>query len=175
MTARTLARSALALALTGVVGCTQVNLQEALEVTEVSTGWYDDGVVDAPGQQQDGWNHLVPYVSFRLQNESERPLSSVQLTVSFWWAGGDGEFDSVLTSGIGDESVPAGGSTDPIHIRGNVGFNLEGPRADLFMNSRFKDAVAKVFARRGGRIVALGEFPVDRRVIPQQTIVNTMP
>lgn len=175
MPLQTLARCALALLVVGSLGCSRVNLEEALAMAEVSTGWYDDGVVDAPGQRQDGWNHLVPYVGFRLQNTSEQSLAGVQLTVSFWWVGGDGEFDSVLTRGIGDEAVPAGGLSEPIQVQGNVGFNLEGPRADLFMNSGFQDAVAKVFARRSGRIVALGEFPIERRVVPQQTTVTTMP
>jgi hypothetical protein len=30
----------------------------------------------------------------------------------------------------------------------------------------FKDFTAKVFAKRGGKIVKLGEFKIDRRIIP---------
>ena len=37
----------------------RVDLKAALQVTDVSTGWYDAGVVD-------GKNKLVPRVSFRL-------------------------------------------------------------------------------------------------------------
>jgi hypothetical protein len=34
------------------------------------------------------------------------------------------------------------------------------------MHSQFRDAVAKLFAKRSGTIVPLGEYPIDRQILP---------
>ena len=134
----------------------------ALEVTDVFSGWYDWGVVE-------GRNKLVPSISFRLKNTGEQPVEHVQLTVSFWQNGADGEKDSREVTGIGDDEVPPGGVSEPILVRSEIGYTIEQPRAELFTHSGFVDFTAKVFAKRGGRIVPLGEFVLERRIIPQTT------
>jgi hypothetical protein len=136
-----------------------VNLQEALAVTDVLSGWYDNGM-------KDGKNHLVPSITFRLKNQLDQPLSSVQLTMDFWLEGADGPLDSALVRGIGSESVAPGASTEPITVRSGTGYTLEAPRADLFAHSQFKDATVKIFAKRSGSIAPLGEFKIDRRLLP---------
>jgi hypothetical protein len=142
-------------------GCgPRVDLQKALQVTDVLSGWYDFGIA------QNGLNKLVPSVTFRLKNVSAVSLSRVQLIVSFWQAGADGENDSMEIEGIGASAVKPGASTDPILARSNVGYTLDQPRAELFTNSEFKDFVVKIFAKRSGTIVKLGEFTIDHRIIP---------
>ena len=157
---RGVCRIALLLALAAVVSCgPPVNLQEALAVTDVFTGWYDNGV-------KDGKNHLVPSITFRLKNQSDRPLSSVQLVVDYWFDGDDGPKDSAQVRGIGSDAVPPGGTTEPITVRFTIGYTLEAPRAELFTHSQFRDATVKMFAKRSGAIASLGEFPIERRLIP---------
>jgi hypothetical protein len=138
------------------------NLTEALAVTDVISGWYDNGV-------KNGLNHLVPTITFRLKNQSDAPLNSVQLTVAFWAEGKDGEQDSFQVTGIGSTEVPPGQSTDSITVRSTVGYTLEQPRAELFTHGDFKDWTVRMFARRSGRIYAIGEFKVDRRFIPHSS------
>ncbi len=133
-----------------------------LKVTDVFSGWYDYGVVN-------NLNKLVPSISFRLQNTGPVPADEVDLTVSFWTDGADGEWDAKEVAGIGDKAVAPGASTDPILIRADAGYTSEAARADFFSNSVFKDVTAKVFAKRGGKIVPLGTFKLDRRVIPHAT------
>ena len=158
---RAIPRLALALALAGGAGgCGgPINLKEALAVTDVFTGWYDNGT-------KDGKNHLVPSITFRLKNQLDQPLSSVQLTMDFWLEGADGPLDSALVRGIGPDAVGPGASTEPITVRSGTGYTLESPRADLFDHSLFKDATVKMFAKRSGAIVAIGEFKIDRRLLP---------
>jgi hypothetical protein len=159
MTARIL-RHVLPLLLVGSVGCGPgVDLATDLTVSDVLTGWYDNGV-------KDGKNHLVPSISFRLQNAGAAPISGVQLTVAYWREGADGEFDSVLVRGIGDEALEPGASTEPILVRSRFGYTLEGARADFFLHSQFQDATARLFAKRGGRIVPIGQYVIERRIIP---------
>ena len=69
-------------------GCTpSIDLAKSVAVTDVLTGWYDFGVVD-------GQNKLVPSIAFRLKNNGTVPLTGVEMTVSFWTVGADGESDS---------------------------------------------------------------------------------
>jgi hypothetical protein len=159
MARRLFAPAVLAAAL-AVGSCSAPNLNQAIEVTDVLSGWYDNGLKDAK-------NHLVPSITFRLKNRSDQALNSVQLTVAFWQEGSDGEADSRQVVGISGTAVPAGQSTESITVRSTVGYTLEQPRAELFTHSDYKDWTVKMFARRSGRIYSIGEFKVDRRLIPQ--------
>lgn len=152
---------AIALSLAGT-GCRQVDLATALSVTDVFTGWYHVGVVD-------GLNKLVPSFTFRLENVSDSPVNRVQLLVSFWQDGADGEIDSKQVTGIGTEDLPPSASTDPLLIRSDFGYTLEQSEQELFQHSYFRDFTVKLFARSGGRLVPLGEFPIERRIIPRVT------
>jgi hypothetical protein len=160
MTRRFLAALATFVCLTGAASCgPRVELAKALAVTDVLTGYYDVGVVD-------GLNKLVPSITFRLRNTSADPISGVQLTVAYWEVGADGENESLLVRGIGGTALEPGASTEPITVRATKGYTTEGARADIFTHSMYRGFIAKVFAKQGGRIVPLGEFKTDPRLIP---------
>ena len=135
------------------------NLTQALAVTDVLSGWYDNGF-------KDGKNHLLPSITFRLKNQSDRSIYGVQLSIAFWQDGADGEWDSRLVTGIGGTPIAAGQSTEPITVHAGVGYTAEVPRAEIFTNSAYKDVTVKMFAKRGGRIYAVGQFKVEHRIIP---------
>jgi hypothetical protein len=160
MTRRLIAVAVLTCSSLAGVSCDRTpDLTKALLVTDGLSGWYDNGLKGAQ-------NHLVPSVTFRLKNQSDRPIYGVQLMLSFWVAGADGESDSVLVSGIGSTALPAGQSTEPMTVRSTVGYTLDQPRSELFTHGSFKDWTIKMFARRSGRLYPIGEFKVDRRIIP---------
>jgi len=151
--------------LAGLVGCAAAACAPAadltkLEIADTFTGWYDFGV-------SNGLNKLVPSLSFRLKNNGSVPVDSVQLTISFWQEGADGEQDSTEVKGIGAEAIAPGASGEPILVRSTVGYTTEGARADIFTNPEFKDWIVKIFAKRGGKIVPIGELKIERRIIPQ--------
>jgi len=150
---------AIVLLLAGSAACRDIDLRDAIEITDVSTGWYDNGL--RPG----GWTHFVPSVTLRIRNRTTVAISNVQLMASFWRVGEDGEFDSVLVTALGDDALAPSAQTEPIAVRGTVGYNLEGPRAELFSRSPFKDVTARLFAKRGGRIVPKGEYPIERKIL----------
>jgi hypothetical protein len=136
-----------------------------LEIAETFSGYYDWGVVrEGPDK---GQNKLVPSVSFRLKNNTGTAIDHVAMTVSFWPEGADGEKDSKEVPGIGGTAVEPGGLSGPILVRSEVGYTTPVARHELFEHSGFKDFVVKFFAKRGGKIVPLGEIKVDRRIIPQ--------
>ena len=53
-----------------------VDYKQALEVTDLSGGWYDFGIVD-------GKNKLVPSVSFRVRKKADAPIRSLSINVHF--------------------------------------------------------------------------------------------
>lgn len=140
--------------------CNGVDLSKNLAVTPVLSGYYDAGLLD-------GWSHLLPNLTFKLKNTGSVPITAgIRVTVSFWFAGdADGENDSIVLPGI-EETLAPGAETADITARAPHGFRLEGARADFFHHSLFKDMTARVFVQRRGTIYALGEFPIDRLIIP---------
>jgi hypothetical protein len=51
-------------------------------------------------------------------------------------------------------------------VRLASGYTIAQPRNELFTHSDFKDFTAKVFAKREGKIVPLGEFTLEHRILP---------
>ena len=52
------------------------DVSTAIQVLEVSSGWYDAGIVN-------GQNKLVPSVTFKLKNISDKPVTTLQANVLF--------------------------------------------------------------------------------------------
>ena len=148
------------------LGCSQVDLSKALTVTDVLAGYHHVGVVDG------ALNKMVPSVTFKLSNVGDQPISRIQLLVSFWQVGGESlELDSKQIEGIGVEALAPAASTSPILVRSEKGYtmSIEASREQMFENSVFQDVTVKLFARRDGRLVPLGEFPIERRIIPSSS------
>jgi hypothetical protein len=66
-----------------------------------------------------------------------------------------------------------GATSDPIAIRANFGYKLEGARADFFNHSMFVDFTIKVFGKVSGRIYKVGEVTVERKILPKDAAVPT--
>ena len=170
MPLRALSRLGLALVVLATAACgPPIDLTKALEVTDILTGFYDDGVQTkslGDGAPPRPVNVLKPSITFKLKNISAQSLTSVQLMASFWKAGDDGEWDSVMATAISTHALPAGDSTPPITLRSNTAFNVEAARASLFTDYRYKDIVIKLFGKRGGTLYRFGEYKVDRVILP---------
>lgn len=156
MVARTALASVSALALVWLTACGRpVDLATALHVEDVTTGWYDAGIVE-------GNNKLVPSISFRLRNSSEQNIR-VQLNAVYKiLPEGEDRDDSFLQN----IHVPANGVSDPITIRAEAGFTSEAPRNEMLQHSLFKDHEVRLFAKHAaGRWVPLGEYRVERQLL----------
>jgi hypothetical protein len=146
--------------------CDSVDLTKTIEVTDVLSGYYDDGVV-LEGRDV-GQNRLLPSITFKLRNSGTEPINGVLMTVSFWHGSDDGEKDSREVRGIGSDALAPGATTEAITVRSGVGYTSPAARADFFSLPDFADWTAKLFAKRGGKIVPIGEYKIERRVIPHQ-------
>jgi hypothetical protein len=144
----------------GLTGCGRpVDLKTSLQVTDVSTGWFDAGVVD-------GKNKLVPSVTFHLKNIGSQPLKFVQMNVLFNLLPQNEEWDAMLVEGIGTTPLAPGAVSAPITVRGKVGFTGEQPRAQMLQHHLFQDVLAKIFGKTGsGPWTPLGEYKVVRQLL----------
>lgn len=137
----------------------------------MSSGYYDAGVTDA------GLNKLVPSVTFRIKNISAEPVTSVDALLFFWGVEYElpKELDEVIVKAIGSEGLAPGAMTEPIVVRSKQGYSINQPRAELFSHGQFRDTTAKLFMKRGGKIVPFGEHTTERRLLlaaPTETITR---
>src|SRR4026207_1121866 len=75
---RVAALSSIALAALLSTHCgASVDAGAALDPVSVVTGWYDDGIIEG------GKNKLVPSVSMKLRNKTDKELKSIQINAIF--------------------------------------------------------------------------------------------
>lgn len=141
-------------------GCSEpVDLKQALQVTDVSTGWYDAGIVD-------GRNKIVPSVTFTLKKAPGTDLTWVALNGVIRAVDGQ---PSDLDDDIYVQRVDFNGDgIASLTIRGKTGYTGEPPqsRADLLKHTMFRDMKMKVFAKQSAaQWVELSETPIVRQLL----------
>ena len=148
-------------AVLAAVSCSQpVDLKTQLKVSDVTTGWFDAGIVDG------GANKLVPTISFQLQNASPQQISSVQVNAVFRREGEEQEWSSAYAAGIGSEGLDPGATTAAIVLRSTLGYTGEQPRAEMLAHSQFIDAHVDVFAKHGSQQwVKIIDQKIDRTLL----------
>lgn len=144
-------------------GCARgIDVNEALRVVDVHTGWYDAGI------QPDGNNKLVPSISLRLQNVSDSVVSGVQLNAIFRRVGEQEAWGEHFARAIDREGLAPGETTEELVLRSTLGYTGTQPRLQLLQNKEFVDAKVEVYGRQGSRTWAkMGEYQIDRQLLTQ--------
>jgi hypothetical protein len=164
---RLLALAAVCAALTISTACgPEVDLAKSVELVDIQSGYYDMGIVN-------GKTKLVPQAVLHVKNVSDRTLQGFQISTSFWALGDDGMKDEMIVQHLVAKDLAPGATSESIVLRANFGFTLEVPRAETFTNSSFRDFTMKVFGKIGGRIAKLGEFTVERKIVPKDAVDPT--
>jgi hypothetical protein len=147
--------------------CSQpVDFKKTLQVTDVSGGWYDFGIVD-------GKNKLVPSVSFRIQKPADVRISALSLNVHFKRINdpskpgveGEEEFDEVFLQNV---EFTEGNQTRLLTVRPPAGVTGDPPqtRAEMLQHRLFKDMRARVFAKQSSTTwVDLLTYDLPRNVL----------
>lgn len=136
-----------------------VDLKQSTQVTDVSSGWFDAGIVD-------GKNKLIPTITFRISKTSGVDLSSLSLNVVFRVAGEQDHSDDVFVQRV-DFS---GDTTANITVRSQFGYTGDPPqsRADMLKNSQFRDMEAQIFAKQSSsQWVELHGVKIARQLLTQ--------
>jgi hypothetical protein len=135
------------------------DVKTAIEIVDVSTAWYDAGIVN-------GQNKLVPSVTFRLKNISSAPVTTLQANVLFHRVTSDEEWGNAFLKVAGSEGLASGATSDPLTVKSDLGYTGTETRADMMKNSQFVDAKVRILAKSGSNYwQQLGEYPIERRLI----------
>ena len=158
--ARASAAAVLVLSL-GAAGCSspEVDLAKVVKVGDVTTGWFDVGIVD-------GQNKLVPTAVFTVTNTGTETLAGLQVFTVFRFIGETEELGSGLVVLRGADALAPSATSKAITVRANWGFSGLQPRAQMLMHSQFKDARAEIFAKFGAKpFVKIGEARIVRQLL----------
>lgn len=158
--ARACAAAALVLSV-GTAGCgaPDVDVASVVKVAELTTGWFDAGIVD-------GQNKLVPSAVVTVTNTGTEKLSGLQIFLVFRFVGETEELGSGVVVLRGDDALAPSATSKPITIRANWGFSSLEPRAQMLAHSQFKDARVEVFGKFGAKpFVKIGEAQVVRQLL----------
>jgi len=162
---------ALAAACVLVSACSKpADLKQVLQVTELSGGYYDAGVVD-------GRNKLLPSLTFRIKKSTEDSLRPLSLNVAFKQLPKPGtavapgqpaetDFDEVYKQSV----TFTGDQTDLLTIRATAGYTGDPPqsRADMLKHSMFQDMRVHVFAKHSAsQWVEVAVFDLPRQILTQ--------
>jgi hypothetical protein len=159
-----LACSLLSIVLVGASACSKpVDFKQALEVTDISGGWYDFGIVD-------GKNKLVPTMTFRIRKRADVTLRSIAINVHFKKIVSpdrktEEEMDEVFLQSV---EFSEGNQTPILTVRPEHGYTGDAPqtRAQMLEHSLFKDARTRIFAKQSSTTwVELSSFDIPRVLI----------
>jgi len=154
----------LAAALSAAIACNRsVDVKQALEVTDTSSGWFDAGIVD-------GKNKIVPSVTFKLRKKPDADLSAIALNIAFRYVPAPGSnveepWEDVF---LQRAEFKNGNETDLLVVRLPNGYTGEPPqsRLEMLKNSQFRDVRARIFAKySASQWVEIGAVDVQRQLI----------
>ena len=149
-----------------LAGCGNVDVENALRISDVQTGWYDAGIVNRQ-------NRLLPSISLRLENISSDTVSRIQLNAVFHRVIETDEppLGDHFVQAISGEGLVAGATGDRLVLRSSFGYTGSQSRQEMLQNRIFVDARVEVFAKSGSRPwTNIGEFVIDRRLLTEQTL-----
>ena len=161
------AASVCALALTLVSsGCgAPVDLKKALQVSELTGGWFDAGIVD-------GRNKLVPSVTCKFRKSTDASLRPLSINVVFKRLAAPGgpqseeDWEEVFLQSVTFD----GNETAPLTVRPNHGYTGDPPqsRAEMLQNSQFRDIRVHLFAKHSSsQWVEVGQLDIPRQLLTQ--------
>jgi len=143
-------------------GCTKApsaeELKASMEILDVQTYWTKKLYSPWPPKLV-----LVPAISFRVKNLSDKPLRYVNFNAIFRYEG--------LRENLGDRFMPAlakplkpGEMSDVILLKSNLG--VEGKNLNGIKNNpEWKNASVKLFIQsKGSRYILFGEWSVSRDI-----------
>lgn len=152
-------------------GCSKpVDLKQALQVTDVVTGYHDAGVVG-------GKNKIVPSITFRLKKNTSDSLRPLSLNIAFKQLPAAGTAVPPGSPAENDwdehyvQSVPfEGNETKVLTFRSEPGYTADPPqtRADILQHRLFQDVRIHIFAKHSAsQWVEIASFDVPRQLLAQ--------
>ena len=137
-----------------------VDLAKGLQVLDVSSGWFDAGIVN-------GKTKLIPSISFKLKNVSDQKLPVLQVNALFRRVTEKDEWGSGFVTAAGSEGLAPGATTQTLTLKSDRGYTgSDQTRQQMLQNVHFVDAKVELSGKYGStQWVRLGDFPITRVLI----------
>ena len=166
---RTTALSFVACAALISISCgASVDAVAALEPLDVTTGWYDDGIVEG------GKNKLVPIVSLKLRNKTSEELKSIQINAIFRRVGEQEMWGEYFGWAIPrQQPLAPGAETNLLVMKSTLGYtgDVGTTRMQMLQNQHFVDVKVEIYLKQGSKVLAkLAEYPIQRQLITQSSV-----
>ncbi len=135
------------------------DLKNSMEIIDVETKWVSKEYRAWPPKLV-----LVPVISFRVKNISDKPLSYVNFNAIFKFKDETKNLGDNFLAAIRKKPVMPGEVSPVITLKSN--FGVEGKTLDSFKNNPYwKPVVVRLFARSfGSEFVLLGEWEVSKTI-----------
>jgi len=138
---------------------TAEDLDEAIEIVDVQTSWVDKYYQPWPPRLI-----LVPSISFRVKNKTDKPLRYINFNANFRFQDDFENLGDAFLAAIRNDPVPPSGISDTIQLKCNYG--VEGKTLSSFANNpHWKVVIVKLFAQSSGsQFLPLGQWEVSKNI-----------
>jgi hypothetical protein len=134
-------------------------LKASLEIVDLSSKWVAKTYQPWPPKLI-----LVPTITFRVKNNSDRPLNYMNFNAIFKFRDDQENLGDNFLAAIRKEPIPPGGTSIVITLKSN--FGVEGTNLAKFKdNPQWKPVVCRLFVQSKSPIhVLLGEYEISREI-----------
>jgi hypothetical protein len=134
-------------------------LQASFELADLDTMWVAKEYQPWPPKLV-----LVPAISFKVKNLTDKPLRYINFNANFRFKDDWENLGDNFLAAIRGDAIPPGGISEEILLKSNYG--VEGQRVSSFeSNPMWKPVVCKLFASsKGSQYITLGEFEISRKI-----------
>ncbi|MFQ6070220.1 MAG: hypothetical protein ACE5LC_06820 [Candidatus Aminicenantales bacterium] len=144
------------------VGCSTMSSEElvnSIEIVDVETKWVAKYYQPWPPKLI-----LVPAISFRVKNITDKPLRYINFNTNFRFKNDYEHLGNCFLAAIRNKPVLPGEKSDVITLKSN--FGVEGKTIDSFKNNpQWKVVVVELFAQsKGSQHTPLGTWEVSRKI-----------
>jgi hypothetical protein len=138
---------------------TSAELKASMEILGVETKWVSKYYQPWPPRLI-----LVPVVSFKVKNISDKPLSYINFNAIFQAWGDKENLGDCFLAAIRGTPVPPAGTSDTISLKSNLGVEAKN-LAQFKSNPAWKTYQVRLFAQsKGSPFVLLGEYEVSKTI-----------
>jgi len=133
-------------------------LKNSIEIVDVETKWVKKYYQPWPPRLI-----LVPAISFRVKNITDKPLKYINFNANFRFKDDYENLGDAFLAAIRGDPIMPGESSSVITLKSNYG--VEGKSLDSFKNNpQWKIVFVKLFAQSKGSIVEIGKWEVSRKI-----------
>jgi len=134
-------------------------LQNSIEILDVETKWVDKYYQPWPPRLV-----IVPTISFRVKNISDKAINYINFNANFRFKDDYENLGDAFLAAIREDPIPPGETSEVIFLKSNYG--VDGKSLDqIKTNPHWKTVIVKLFAQsKGSQYITLGEWDVSREI-----------